>query len=57
MAYVIKRVEDGKYVAQPGSEHSYTKRLEKALRFDTRDEAKGNACGNEIVCRLEDCFD
>ncbi len=47
--FVLKRVEDGKYVARPGSEHSYTKRLEKARVFEDRASAEADACGNERV--------
>lgn len=41
--YVIVR-EDGKYVARPGSEHSYTSKLESAAIFRTREQAELNRC-------------
>lgn len=45
--YVLKRNEDGKYVAKPGMHNSYTNRLENAQLFDTQEQAEGSACGNE----------
>ncbi len=35
---------DGKYVARPGSEQSYTSKLEDAQLFRNREEAQRNAC-------------
>ncbi len=49
MEYVIVRNEDGKYVAEPGSEHSYTSKLERARRFKTHEAAQADCCGNEHV--------
>ena len=40
---------DGFYVARPGSQHSYTKKLEEANTFPTREAANGQKCGNESV--------
>ncbi len=51
--YVIKRNSDGRYVAAPGSLHSYTKKLEDAQAFSTRGEANRNKCGNETVVPIE----
>lgn len=45
--WVLIDTETGRYVARPGSEHSYTRRLEEAQTFMTRDVAVSNACGNE----------
>lgn len=45
--YVLIRNEDGKYVAPPGREHSYTSKLEKARIFPTKDAAEADKCGNE----------
>jgi hypothetical protein len=49
--YVIERTDQGGgYVAPSGSRYSYTKSLEKARTFSTRDEADGHRCpGNEVV--------
>jgi hypothetical protein len=52
MKYVLKR-DDGKFVARPGSEHSYTDKLQRARTFDTRDEAERDRCSNEILLTLE----
>ena len=48
-AFVIRRDDDGKYVAPPGSEKSYTRKLEDARTFATRADAERDACGNETV--------
>lgn len=51
--YVMVR-NDGKYVAAPGSEHSYTDKLEKARRFDSRDAAEKERCvENERVQSID----
>lgn len=52
--YVLKRNEDGKYVAPAGSKSSYTTKLEKARTFPTREAAERDACGNERVLALSD---
>jgi hypothetical protein len=47
--YVLVRT-DGKYVAPPGQEHSYTSKLEDARIFPTRDAAEKERCvENETV--------
>ena len=51
--YVIVRNEDGKYVAPPGSKHSYTTRLERARTFSTREAAQADCCGNEHAVAVE----
>jgi hypothetical protein len=48
--YVI--VKGNKYVAQPGSNHSYTTKLDRAERFRTEEEARKHKCGNESVIDL-----
>ena len=49
--WVLVRSEDGKYVSKPGSERSYTTKLENAQTFPTEAAAKANACGNELAVR------
>jgi hypothetical protein len=58
MPYVLKRIDQGGgYVARPGGEHSYTKKLEEALVFPTREAAQGNSCvENEVVIDLDSIF-
>lgn len=53
MIWVLRRIEDGQYVARPGSKHSYTKRLSNAQTFWTRSDAEANACGNERAVRVD----
>lgn len=48
MSYVLVRAEDGKYVARPGA-RSYTKALEGAQVFATREQAEAERCGNEMI--------
>jgi len=48
--YAIKRGNE--YVAEPGSERSYTKDVRRAQKFTTEEAAKANACGNEHVVPL-----
>jgi hypothetical protein len=50
--YVLKRHEDGRYVARSGAAHSYTKRLEEAQVFRTRGSAEAGKCGNEYAVPL-----
>lgn len=40
---------DGYYTAMPGSVHSYTRSLENAQKFSTREQADAEKCGNESV--------
>lgn len=54
MAYILRRNEDRKYVATPGSRQSYTRNIEKARRFPSRQAAESDACGNESVIDLTD---
>ncbi len=54
MVYVIQRT-DGKYVAPPGREHSYTSKLQHARKFASREAAERDLCiENERVVSLED---
>ncbi len=49
--YVLKRIEDGKYVCF-GGDHSYTERLEKAFVFPSRERAEAGACDNEFALSI-----
>lgn len=52
--YVLVR-DDGKFVAPPGQEKSYTDKLQHARVFSTRAEAELERCkGNEQVVALCD---
>jgi hypothetical protein len=52
---VIKRTDQsGGYLARPGSQHSYTRKLEHAQTFPTREAAQAQCCENE---RPVDPFD
>ena len=56
MRYVVARLEDGKYLHHsPGTSGStWTRRLEEARIFDTRDEAAADLCPeNEVVIPLD----
>lgn len=50
--FIIQRIPDGAMVALPGSEHSYTCDVFKARRFNTREDAQRECCGNERVINL-----
>ena len=49
--YVIKRTDQGGgYVNLPGSKSSYTKSIERARKYDSRQAAEEDLCpGNEVV--------
>ena len=52
--FVIKRI-DGLYVAQPGMRNSYTRFLQYALVFRTREEAERDRCPeNERIVEVAD---
>ena len=53
MKYVLKRHEDDKYVAKPGSEKSYTRSLQAAQKFDSKEQADAQKCGNESAIPLD----
>ena len=43
--YVLQRVEDGKFVARSGSKDSYTRDLQKAQVYTTKESAEKNVGG------------
>lgn len=55
MPYILKKTEGGPkpYVAEAGSESSYTASKAKARRFATREAAEADACGNETAVYVE----
>jgi hypothetical protein len=53
MNYLLRRIEDGKFVAMPGSEKSYTNSVRRARVFTSQEQAENNACGNETAVPLE----
>lgn len=53
MSYVLQRLHDGAYVAPPGSAASYTRSLQLAHVFPSKEAAQRAACGNERVLPLE----
>ena len=55
MIYVIQRNE-GAYVARQGSKSSYTRNLQHARPFNSKEAAEKECCGNERVRSLEDCI-
>lgn len=56
MNFVIRRNEDNAFVAKPGGIHSYTKYLQSAQVFASREAAEANACGNERVVTVIDAI-
>ena len=57
--YVIRRTDQGGgYVSKPGSQLSYTRRLDRAQKYATREQAAANMCeGNETIEDLERVLD
>jgi hypothetical protein len=56
MTYVIRRT-DGAYVAPAGSQSSYTKHLDRARTFATREAAERERCPeNEHVMSADSCL-
>jgi hypothetical protein len=52
--YVIVR-DDGKFVAPPGQEKSYSDKLQDAWGFPTREAAQRQVCpGNERIVPITD---
>lgn len=51
--WVLKRISDGVYVAPSGSDKSYTRYLQKAATYKTRELAIGDSCGNEMAVRID----
>lgn len=55
--YVLQRVDDGAFVAPPGSQKSYTRYLQEALVFQTREAAERERCPeNERILAVEDAM-
>lgn len=56
--FVIKRTDQGGgFVARAGSVNSYTKKLQEARLFPTREAAEADRCpGNEIVLSLDEVW-
>lgn len=55
--FALKRNSDGKYVARPGSKNSYTKFLQHARVFRTREEAERDRCPeNERIVDIAEEF-
>jgi len=59
--FVLKRTgkshRHGQYVAKPGSKNSYTKYLQHARVFRTREEAERDRCPeNERIVEVQDEF-
>lgn len=54
MRFVLRNIDNGKFVAPSGSHNSYTDRLQNAKTFATREAAEADACGNEVAAAVED---
>ena len=54
--YVIARAR-GEYVAKSGHRSSFTKGVENARIFSTRELAVAECCSNERVLSVDDIFD
>jgi hypothetical protein len=52
MLYVIKNLDNDKYVARKGLGHSYTTKLSETRFFSDNEAAQQERCGNEIVEEL-----
>lgn len=50
--WILKR-DDGAYVRPGGEQSSYSRRLQDAKTFATREEAEREACGNEHAVTVE----
>jgi len=46
----------GEYVAPEGSHHSYTRKLEEAQTYTSREIAEQDRCGNETIVAVEEPF-
>jgi len=51
--YIIKKHHGGLMVANPGRKSSYTNSLKHAQKFETKEQAEKNACGNEYVSNTD----
>jgi hypothetical protein len=49
MLYIIKNLDNGKYVARKGLQHSYSTKLSEIRFFINNEPAQRESCGNEIV--------
>lgn len=49
MSYVLKKNGAGLFVTPPGSAASYTPDLRRARRYETKEAAERDACGNETA--------
>ena len=57
MPYVIRHAFQNAFVANPGSKGSYTRFLQEAQTFSTKEEANKNCCAdNEYVVSVEDAM-
>lgn len=57
MAYVLQRTDDGAYVAPSGGAAAYTRLLQNARTFATREAAERDRCvENERVLSLEEAM-
>lgn len=54
--YVLIRTSDGAYVAPAGQPASYTRALQLAQTYATREQAERQACGNERAVTVSECF-
>lgn len=53
--FMLKRIPDGLYVAEPGRDKSYTHAIKWARKFATREAAEADRCiENEQVVSLEE---
>lgn len=55
--YVLRRSDDGAFVARLGLKSSYTKNLIDARKFATCEQAESERCGNETIVELERVLD
>jgi hypothetical protein len=49
MLYVIKNLDNDKYVARKGLRHSYSTKLSEIGFFIDNEAAQWERCGNEVV--------
>lgn len=52
--FTIRRHEDNRFVTEPGRPQSYSRDSRSARRFQTREAAQADCCGNEYVWELMD---
>ena len=56
--WIIVRIPDGAFVARAGSPSSYTRRLQHARTFATREQAEADRCPeNERVRQIDDVIE